>query len=172
MGARTRSTVRPRPDRAAGCGPSPEADRRTLVRRLSFDLTGLPPTPEEVDAFVADPSPAAYERLATGCWPRPGTGSTGPAVARRGPLQRQQRVRLGRVPAARVAVPRLRRPSFNADKPFDRFVREQLAGDELLDGPPRTPAEQDCLVATGYLRLGRTTTRRRCSTSRPAAGPS
>ena len=44
--------------------------------------------------------------------------------------------------------------SFNADKPFDQFIREQLAGDELLDGPPSTPAEQDCLIATGYLRLG------------------
>jgi hypothetical protein len=44
--------------------------------------------------------------------------------------------------------------SFNADKPFDQFVREQLAGDELFDGPPTTAAEQDCLVATGFLRLG------------------
>ena len=44
--------------------------------------------------------------------------------------------------------------SFNADKPFDQFIREQLAGDELFDGPPDTAAEQDCLIATGYLRLG------------------
>ena len=44
--------------------------------------------------------------------------------------------------------------SLNADKPFDQFIREQLAGDELFDGPPTTPAEQDCLIATGYLRLG------------------
>jgi hypothetical protein len=44
--------------------------------------------------------------------------------------------------------------SFNADKPFDQFIREQLAGDELFDGPPKTPAEQDCLIATGFLRLG------------------
>ena len=44
--------------------------------------------------------------------------------------------------------------SFNADKPFDQFVREQLAGDELLDGPPRNTVEQDGLIATGYLRLG------------------
>src|SRR5205814_778511 len=48
---------------AKGLDPSPEADRRTLVRRLSFDLIGLPPTPEEVEAFVNDPRPDAYERL-------------------------------------------------------------------------------------------------------------
>jgi hypothetical protein len=42
----------------------------------------------------------------------------------------------------------------NADKPFDRFVREQLAGDEMFDGPPRNAGEQECLIATGFLRLG------------------
>src|SRR5262249_49104248 len=48
---------------AAGLGPSPQAERRTLIRRLAFDLTGLPPTPAEVSAFLADPAPDAYERL-------------------------------------------------------------------------------------------------------------
>ena len=49
--------------RDQGLSPSPEADRRTLIRRVTFDLTGLPPTPEEVDAFLADDRPDAYERL-------------------------------------------------------------------------------------------------------------
>jgi len=66
--------------------PSPEADRVTLIRRVTLDLTGLPPTPREVDAFLADPSPRAYERWLIACWPRPilesawrWTGSTPPA---------------------------------------------------------------------------------------------
>ena len=72
-----------------GMRPSPEADRRTLIRRVTFDLTGLPPTPEEVDAFLADEAPDAYERVVNGCSPPratasggAGTGSTWPATPR------------------------------------------------------------------------------------------
>ena len=122
-----------------------------------MDLTGLPPTPEEVDAFVNDTSPDAYEKAG-----RPAARvaalrrEVGPALARPGPLRRDQRLRARRRQAARLALPRLRHQAFNADKPYDRFVSEQLAGDEL---PGRDP---DAIIATGFYRLGRSGT-----TSRP-----
>jgi hypothetical protein len=139
----------------SGLTPVPEADRRTLIRRLTFDLTGLPPTPEEVDAFVQDRSPDAYERRVDRLLASPRYG------------EHQARLWLDvvrysdsngfdwdefRKQAWRYRDYVIR--AFNTDKPFDRFIREQLAGDELLDGPPRTPEEQDQLIATTYLRLG------------------
>jgi cytochrome c553 len=140
---------------AAKLRPSPEADRRTLIRRVTFGLTGLPPTPDEVRAFEADDGPGAYERLVDRLLASPRYG------------EHQARWWLDVVRYSdsngfdwdefRPHAWRFRDyviRSFNADKPFDRFVREQLAGDELLDGPPRTPAEQDALIATGYLRMG------------------
>ncbi len=139
----------------AGLQPSPEADRRTQIRRLSFDLTGLPPTSEEVDAFAADQSPAAWDELVTRLLASPRYG------------ERQARLWLDVVRYAdtngyerdefRPLVWQYRDyviRSFNQDKPFDHFIREQLAGDELVDGVPRNSAEADMLIATGYLRLG------------------
>ncbi len=140
---------------AKGLTLSPEANRRTLIRRVTFDLTGLPPTPEEVDAFIADRSPNAYENLVTRLL----------ASSRYG--ERQARLWLDVVRYAdthgyerdefrplawkyRDYVVR----AFNQDKPFDRFVLEQLAGDELVASPPATPEEADALIATGYLQLG------------------
>jgi hypothetical protein len=134
---------------------SPEADRRTLARRLYFDLTGLPPSPEQMAEFVVDERLDAYERLVDRLLASPAYGEH----------------------AARLWLDVVRysdsngfdwdefRPtawryrdyvirSFNADKPFDQFVREQLAGDELLAGPPTTDEEQDALIATTFLRLG------------------
>ena len=69
--------------------PAPAADRRTLIRRVYFDLVGLPPTLEQVEAFVADARPDAYARLVDGLLasPRYG-GEVGPALARRGPVRR------------------------------------------------------------------------------------
>jgi hypothetical protein len=140
---------------SAGLRPAPQADRRTLIRRLTFDLTGLPPTPDEVRAFVADDSPGAYERLVDRLLASPHYG------------EHQARAWLDvvrysdsngfdwdefRKDAWRFRDYVIR--SFNADKPFDQFTREQLAGDELLSGPPRDAAERDALIATGYLRLG------------------
>lgn len=135
--------------------PSVEADRRTLIRRLSFDLTGLPPTPDEVDAFVADESPQAYESLVERLLDSPAYG------------ERQARLWLDVVRYAdtngyerdefRPLIWKYRDyviRAFNQDKPYDEFVREQLAGDELQSGSPRTAAEADRLIATGYLRLG------------------
>lgn len=135
--------------------PAPEADRRTLIRRLTFDLIGLPPTPDEVAAFVADHAPDAYHKLVNRLLDSPRYG------------ERQARLWLDVVRYAdtngyerdefrplawqyRDYVIR----SFNQDKPFDQFIVEQLAGDELVDGVPKNSAEADMLIATGFLRLG------------------
>src|SRR6185437_14174733 len=125
----------------------PEAPRTALIRRVTFDLTGLPPTPSEVDAFLADKTPDAYERLVDRLLASPRYG------------ERMARAWLDLVRYADSDGYRIDdyRPNawhyrdyviaaFNADKPYDRFVEEQLAGDELFPGDP------DALVATGYLR--------------------
>jgi hypothetical protein len=140
---------------ASGGAPAREADRRTLARRLAFDLTGLPPAPEEVDAFVVDRAPDAYERFVERLLASPAYG------------EHQARMWLDVVRYSdsngfdwdefRPMAWRFRDyviRAFNADKPFDQFVREQLAGDEMFDGEPRNSNEQDCLIATGFLRLG------------------
>jgi hypothetical protein len=132
----------------AGLQPSPEADKATLIRRVTLDLTGLLPSPEEVRAFVNDNSPNAYERLVDNLLARPTFG--------------EQRARYW-LDYARYAdtyglhfdnsrdiwpyrdyVIR----SFNNNKPFDQFATEQIAGDLL-------PAKDlDPLIASGYVRLG------------------
>jgi len=131
--------------------PSPEADRRTLLRRVTLDLTGLPPTPAEVDAFLADPAPDAYERTVDRLLASPRYG------------EHRARYWLDYVRYAdthgihfdnyRAIWPYrdyiIR--AFNANKPFDRFVREQLAGDLL---PARTLDE---IAATGFMRCNLTT---------------
>jgi hypothetical protein len=140
---------------AAGLKPAPEADRRTLIRRLTFDLTGLPPTPQEVAAFVADESADAYGKLVKRLLESPRYG------------ERQARLWLDVVRYAdthgyerdefRPHIWQYRDyviRAFNQDKPFDQFIREQLAGDELVSGPPQNPSEADALIATGFLRLG------------------
>jgi hypothetical protein len=139
----------------AGLAPSPRADRRSLARRLHFDLTGLPPIPEEMEEFLADKSPDAYEKLVDRLLKSPRYG------------EQWGRWWLDAIRYSdsngfdwdefRPSAWRFRDyviRSFNADKPFDQFIREQLAGDELFEGPPRNPLEQDYLIATGYLRLG------------------
>jgi mono/diheme cytochrome c family protein len=142
-----------------GVSPPAEADPRTLVRRLHYDLTGLPPTPQQVAEFQKsvqrsgeDQAVAALidELLAS---PRFGEhfARLWLDVVRYSDSNgfdwdefRPQAWRF------RDYVVR----SFNADKPFNQFIREQLAGDELVDGPPTSSAEQDSLIATRYLRLG------------------
>ncbi|MEY2408923.1 MAG: hypothetical protein QOF48_1593 [Verrucomicrobiota bacterium] len=140
---------------AAGLSPTLEADRRSLARRVYFDLTGLPPTPADMDRFLGDRRPDAYERLVDELLASPRYGEHAARawldVVRysdsNGFDWDEFRPRAWRF---RDYVIR----SFNADKPFDQFIREQLAGDELLDGPARTVEGQDALIATGYLRLG------------------
>src|SRR5262245_9144427 len=131
----------------AGRRPTEEADRRTLIRRLSFDLLGLPPSPEEVEAFVADRSPDAYEKLVDRLLASPRHGE-------RWALYWLDLVRFAesegfKSDEARPAAWRYRDyviRSLNRDKPYDRFLREQLAGDELY------PDDADALVATGFHR--------------------
>ncbi len=133
----------------------PEADRRPLIRRLTLDLTGLPPDYVDVAAFVADDAPDAYEKLVERLLNSPRYGERQAQlwldVVRYADTHGYERDEFR--PLAwqyRDYVIR----SFNHDKPFDQFVREQLAGDELVDGVPKTRDDADMLIATGYLRLG------------------
>ena len=133
--------------RAEGLSPAPEADRATLIRRLSFDLTGLPPTPAEVEQFLHDPAPDAYEKLVDRLLANPRYGER---WARHWlDLVRYADSDGYRIDDYRPHAWRYRDyviRAFNEDKPYSRFVQEQLAGDELFPGDP------DALVATGYLR--------------------
>jgi hypothetical protein len=126
---------------------APEADRRTLIRRVYFDLIGLPPAPEEVEAFVADQSRDAYEKLVDKLLASPQFGE-------RMAIGWLDLVRFAESDGFKADDPRPNAwryrdyviKSFNADKPFDRFIKEQIAGDELY------PGDFDALVATGFLR--------------------
>ena len=135
----------------------PDADRATLIRRLSFDLTGLPPSPDAIAAFVDDRSPDAYERLVDRLLASPHHGerwgkhwldASGYADSN-GYFSADS----DRPLAYRYRDYVIR--AFNADRPLDQIVREQLAGDELAGGRrgPGTPTEViDQLVATHFLR--------------------
>jgi hypothetical protein len=138
-----------------GLRPNPPADKRTLLRRVTFDLTGLPPTPEEVEAFVADESPEAFARVVDRLLASEHYG------------QRWGRHWLDVVRYADTAgetadypVPQAYRyrnyviDAFNADKPYDEFIREQIAGDILARSGPRE-AFAERVVATGYLAISR-----------------
>ena len=138
-----------------GLKPVELADKRVLIRRLAFDFVGLPPTPAETAAFLADDKPDAYDRLVERLLASPQYGA------------RWGRHWLDVAHYADTAgdnadypVPELAKyrdyviDSFNADKPFDRFVREQIAGDLIAaEGSPDRYAEG--VVATGFLALSR-----------------
>ncbi|HLY73060.1 MAG TPA: PSD1 and planctomycete cytochrome C domain-containing protein [Planctomycetota bacterium] len=135
--------------RAADVEPAPRASRETLIRRATIDLTGLPPTPGEVDAFVNDGAPGAWDRVLDRLLASPRYGE------RWGrhwlDLARFAETDGFEHDAVRPHAWRYRDyviRSFNADKPYDRFVREQVAGDELWPGDP------DALIATGFNLLG------------------
>jgi cytochrome c553 len=133
--------------------PSPDADKPTLIRRATFDLIGVPPTPQEIDAFVRDSSSTAFEKVVDRLLASPHFGerwgrhwldvaryaeSTG--MTRNLPYYYAWRYRDYVIAA------------FNSDKPYNRFLTEQLAGDQL---PANSPAERDQLtIATGFLALG------------------
>ncbi|MBI1371225.1 MAG: DUF1549 domain-containing protein [Phycisphaera sp.] len=129
--------------------PAPRADKRTLIRRATYDLTGLPPTPAEVDAFVSDKSPEAWEKLVDRLLASP----------RYGERMAQHWLDVARYADTNGFANDYVRPnawryrdyvirSFNDDKPYDRFVREQIAGDEI------DPSNPENLIAVGFLRAG------------------
>ena len=134
---------------AEGLVPAPPANRIALIRRAYYDLLGLPPAPEEVDAFVADTSPDAWERLINRLLDRPQYGEKWGRhwldLVRFAETHGYER------DSVKPFAWRYRDyviDSFNRDKPYDLFLREQLAGDELDVVTPET------LIATGYYRLG------------------
>src|SRR5579871_286309 len=132
---------------AAGLTPTAEADRRTLARRVFFDLTGLPPTPDELDAFIHDSSSDAYERLVDRLLASPHYGEHWALYWL--DLVRYAESDGFKADDARPTAWRYRDyviAAFNSDKPYDRFIREQLAGDEAF---PNDPA---ALIATGFNR--------------------
>jgi len=143
---------------AVGLTFSPEAERATLIRRLSFDLIGLPPEPEEVEAFVADRSPQAYDDLVDRLLSSPHYGERwgGYWLEAAGYSDSEGKSNADdiRPNAWRYRDYVIR--SLNADKPYDQFVLEQIAGDELIDYRAKeelTQEERDKVVATGFLRL-------------------
>ncbi len=129
--------------------PSEEASRKTLLRRLSFDLTGLPPTPEQLDKFLADDSPQAYEKLVDEFLSSPRYGEHWARFWL--DLVRYAESDGFRKDDYRPDAWRYRDyviNSLNEDKPFDQFTREQIAGDEIA------PHDPEALTATGFLRHG------------------
>lgn len=136
--------------------PAPPADKRTLLRRVTFDLTGLPPTPEEINAFLADDSPNAWEKVIDRLLMSPAYGERWARhwldVARYADSNGlDENTAFANAWRYRDYVVR----SLNQDKPYDQFVREQLAGDLLTHEPGLTHEEQsDRLIATGFLVLG------------------
>jgi hypothetical protein len=132
---------------AEGLTPAPEADRRTLIRRAAYDLTGLPPDPQAVEAFRADMAPDAYERLVDRLLASPRYGERwgrhwldlvryAESDGHGGDRYRPEAWRYRDYVVA----------AFNEDKPYDRFIIEQLAGDEVA------PGDFAAITATGFLR--------------------
>jgi hypothetical protein len=132
-----------------GLSPNPEADRRTLIRRLSFDLLGLPPTPDEIDAFVGDPSPAAYESLVDRLLASPRYGERWGRhwldVVHYGDTHGydKDKRRDHAWPYRDYVI-----GAFNTDVPYGRFIREQVAGDVIWPGDPKG------IIATGFIAAG------------------
>ncbi len=135
--------------RENGLQPSPPASRRALIRRAYFDLIGLPPAPADVEAFVNDKSPRAWEKVVDGLLASP----------RYGERWGRHWLDLARYADSggfegdkdRVLAWRYRDyviDAFNQDKPYNEFIREQIAGDELK------PNDPNALIATGYLACG------------------
>jgi len=142
---------------ADGLGFSPKAGKRTLIRRATFDLTGLPPTPEEIAKFLADETPQAYDQLIDRLLASPNYGERWGRhwldVAGYADSEGYTESDAERGWAWRYRDYVVR--ALNDDMPWDRFIREQLAGDEMVP-PPYTgldPEQVDKLTATGFLRM-------------------
>ena len=138
----------------AGLQPAPPASRRTLIRRVYYDLTGLPPTPEAVAQFVRDPAPDAWAKLVDRLL-------DSPEYAERSAQHWLDVVRYAESDGFEYDTHRsdmwryrdyvIR--SFQQDKPYDQFLREQLAGDEMSTGST-VPEKDDLLIASSFNRLG------------------
>jgi hypothetical protein len=133
-----------------GLQPSPEADKRTLIRRVTLDLTGLPPTPAEIEAFLADSSPAAYEKVVDRLL-------ASPRYAERMAFRWMEAARYGDTNGYQTDGPREMwrwrdwvLDAFNRNMPYDQFTMEQIAGDLL---PNATLSQK---IATGFNRNHRT----------------
>ena len=139
---------------SAAVKPAAQADRPALIRRATFDLTGLPPTPADVEAFVADPSADAFAKVVERLLASPAYGERWGRhwldVARyadsNGLDENHAYANAWRYRDYVIAA-------FNSDKPYDRFLTEQLAGD-LLPPFENAPARHERLIATGFLALG------------------
>jgi hypothetical protein len=135
--------------KAQGLQPSPEADRRTLIRRVTFNLIGLPPTPDEVDLFMADRSPEAYSRVVDRLLASPHYGERWARhwldVVHFGETHGydKDKLRPNAWPYRDYVI-----GAFNSDKPYSRFIEEQLAGDVLF------PDEPEGIVALGFIAAG------------------
>ncbi len=138
---------------AKGLKPVADADKLTLIRRVNFDLAGVPPTFQEIEAFVNDKSPQALAKVVDRLLASPQFGERWGRhwldVARYAESSGKE---------SNIAYPQAWRyrdyviAAFNADKPYDQFIREQIAGDLLPAQNDRQRAEQE--VATGYLAIG------------------
>ncbi|HEY2839788.1 MAG TPA: DUF1553 domain-containing protein [Pirellulales bacterium] len=139
---------------AADLRPAPAAEKRVLLRRAKFDLLGIPPTPAEIDAFLIDESPDAFARAIDRFLAMPEYGQRWGRhwldVARYADSNGQDE-NLAYVNAFRYRDYVV--DAFNHDKPYDQFVREQIAGDLLLDSPSSNEPFAR-LIATGFLTLG------------------
>ncbi|MDQ6676092.1 MAG: DUF1549 and DUF1553 domain-containing protein [Acidobacteriota bacterium] len=133
----------------SGLQPAPQAGRLTLIRRITYDLHGVPPTPEEVDAFVKDKSPNAWAKVVDRLLASPRYGEQWGRhwldVVRFAESDGYE-YDTHRPDAYRYRDYVVR--SFNTDKPYDEFVKEQLAGDEM------DPANEEYLIASGFNRMG------------------
>jgi hypothetical protein len=139
---------------------APQADRRTMIRRAYYDLLGLPPSPEEIAAFETDRSPDAWEKLLDRLlasphfgerWGRSWLDAAGYADVH----GIDTNVSVIRASEGKWRYRDYVVRAFNQDKPYDRFLTEQIAGDELLDwrsAPKFTPEMRELLEATGFLR--------------------
>jgi len=142
---------------AQGLTFNPEADKPTLLRRVTLDLTGLPPTPEETELFLTDTAPDAYERLVDRLLASPHYGESWGRhwldVAGYADSEGYTDADPARPWAYKYRDYVIR--SLNADKPFDEFIREQLAGDEMVKPPFKnlSPDAIDKLTATAFLRM-------------------
>ncbi len=138
---------------SVGLTPAPQADRRTLIRRVTIDLWGIPPTPNEIDAFVNDPRPDAYERLVDRLLESPRYGERWARhwldVARYADTKGYAFAQERRYPYAYTYRDYVI-DAFNRDLPYDRFLLEQLAADLLPDRK-----DDRSLAALGFLTVGR-----------------